>query len=121
MDTRTKIIGLDQLPVDDKVRFASGRFDILTAEHCRALADLAAKGEPVVALVEADRDGADCVLDERSRAHLVAALGAVSRVVICDRIEREGLLEAPNAASITDIEQQVQRNVVSDVLTRHDR
>ena len=54
-----------------------------------------------------------------SRAQLVAAVAAVDYVVICDQPETERLVAAVPPEAVVDLEAQVGRDVVADVLERH--
>ena len=121
MDTRQKIVSPDEVQPDSNWALAYGRFDVLTADHCRVLSGLAAGGAQVVVVVAADSEVQGALLDERSRAQLVAALGAVNHVVVCDEAEREKLFTTWNPSTVVDVESQVTRNVVADVLARHGR
>ncbi len=119
MDTRKKIVAADHIQASPSLAVAFGRFDVLTAEHCRTLASAADGAQPLVALVQADADLPRALLDETSRAQLVAGLGAVDHVVICDRTEREKLLASWRPATVIDVESEVRRDVVADVVSRH--
>ena len=122
MDTRTKIEPFDKAlagPSSPSVAISYGRFDVLTAEHCRLLSELAAKADETIAVVAADDPARPTILDATSRAQLVAALGSVGRVIICDLAQRERLVAAFKPATTVDIEAEVTRDVVSDVLAKH--
>lgn len=121
MDTRKKIVAADRIQPSSNLAVAFGRFDVLTVEHCRALASAASSAQPLIALVQADSDPPRALLDETSRAQLVAGLGAVNHVVICDRTEREKLLASWRPATVIDVESEVRRDVVADVISRHRR
>jgi hypothetical protein len=76
LDTRTKIVDALEAGMEKDATLVRGYFDPLLAEHAIFLAGLEA---PVVVLLE---DPPEPLLDRRSRAELVAALGAVDRVVV---------------------------------------
>jgi len=118
MDTRTKIVPASALP-EAPYTLATARVAALTADHCRALAAAKQPGRPLVVALAADAFGGPYPLDERSRAQLVAAVAAVDYVVICDQSETERLVSAAPPESVVDLESQVGRDVIADVLERH--
>jgi len=117
MDTRTKILSASEVRPEGVLAY--GRFDVLTAEHCRLLASARDRSSALTAMIEADPADPPAVLDAQARAHLTAALGSVDRVIICDQPERERLLAKWDAEAVVDVESQVHRDVVADVLSRH--
>ena len=121
MDTREKIVRAEQAAqgVAGPLAVARGRFDVLTADHCRILADTKRNAERLIALVLRDREDEPSLLDEAARAQLTAALGVVDRVVICDEAESEALIAEWRPSTAIDVEAYVRRNVVADVLERH--
>jgi rfaE bifunctional protein nucleotidyltransferase chain/domain len=106
MDTREKILSREGLHdvLDEhrrahrKIVFANGVFDLLHAGHVRYLQ--AARGEGDVLVVGINSDASTRklkgegrpILTERARAALVAALGAVSYVVVFDEADVNALL-----------------------------
>jgi rfaE bifunctional protein nucleotidyltransferase chain/domain len=80
-----------------RIVLANGCFDILHVGHVRYLEGARAEGDVLVVGVNADRSVCRLkgpgrpVLDERARALLVAALGAVDYVVIFDEANVEAL------------------------------
>lgn len=140
MDTRTKILRLDQalellaeLAADGKrIAVAMGWFDVLRSSHTQALAGALAgarggalSGERpsadvlAVAVFADGSGGGRALLDESSRAQLAAALAVVDYVVICDRSAVEGLRSAAGSPVVVDAEALATGNVVDDVLRRH--
>jgi len=117
MDTRNKVISAAEITKEGVL--AWGRFDVLTAEHCRLLAAARGTAPRLTAVVEADPAEPPTLLDAKARAHLAAALGSVDCVIICDQSEREHLLADWDSALCLDVESQVRRDVVADVLSRH--
>ena len=84
MDTRTKIVPRHE--IQDRLqnqpsRSVSGHFDPLLAEHVRRLAGAR---EPGLLLVVEVTNPAQCLLGQRARAELVAALAMVDYVVLGD-------------------------------------
>lgn len=118
MDTRPKIISASALP-EPPYTLVTARVPALTADHCRALAAAKASGRPLVVALASDSNGGPYPLDERSRAQLAAAVAAVDYVVICDQPETERLVAAVPPEAVVDLEAQVGRDVVADVLERH--
>lgn len=106
MDTREKILSREGLHdvLDEhrrahrKIVFANGVFDLLHAGHVRYLH--AARGEGDVLVVGINSDASTRrlkgegrpILTERARAALVAALAAVSYVVVFDEPDVNALL-----------------------------
>ncbi|MGB6946608.1 MAG: hypothetical protein WBE37_29695 [Bryobacteraceae bacterium] len=82
MDTRTKIVPHHELQArldGHAVRWLSGHFDPLLAEHVRRLAE---QREPGRLLVVEVTNPAQPLLAQRARAELVAALAMVDYVVL---------------------------------------
>ena len=106
MDTREKIVsreGLSDILSEHRragriIVFANGVFDLLHAGHVRYLQAARAEGDILVVAMNSDAsakrlkgDGRP-ILTERARAALVAALAAVSYVVIFDEPDVRALL-----------------------------
>jgi rfaE bifunctional protein nucleotidyltransferase chain/domain len=106
MDTREKILSREGLNgilsehrrVGRKIVFANGIFDLLHVGHVRYLQAARDEGDILVVGVNSDAsttklkgDGRP-ILTERARAALVAALAAVSYVVIFDELDVRALL-----------------------------
>jgi bifunctional ADP-heptose synthase (sugar kinase/adenylyltransferase) len=116
MDTRSKITAASSLP-KPPYTLVTARVPALTAGHCRALAAAKTAGRPLVVALAADSFGGPYPLNEQARAQLTAAVAVVDHVVICDQPETERLIAAAGPA--VDLESQVGRDVVADVLERH--
>lgn len=116
MDTRTKIRPAAALVPQPGAVVAKGWFDILTAEHCRALAD--AKTAAANLLVLVFRESADrlTALTAADRAQLVAGVGCVDEVVICDESEADALISKWRLTAAFDVEAFVNRDVIADVI-----
>lgn len=121
MDTRTKIIELERFEHDSAQRLGvlRGRFDVLTADHCRVAAKTKEGVDLLVALVLRDEPVRHAMLDESSRAQLAAALGPIDRVILCDETESEALIAEWKPVVAADAEAYVRRSIVADVLERH--
>ena len=127
MDTRVKIISLERaralvssrIAAGEQIAVVKGWFDILRSTHLEVLDHASIESSYVVALVHANSDTRPTVLDEQSRAQLVAALGASDSVVICDQAAAEELTAGWKPVVIVDAEESVSGNVVEDVLQRY--
>ena len=117
MDTRTKI-----RPSSDGVEpragsvIAKGWFDVLTADHCRALADAKQPDGRLLVLIFKETSAHPTPLDANDRAQLVAGLACVDEVVICDESEADVLISNWQPRAAIDIEPLVKRDVVKDVI-----
>jgi rfaE bifunctional protein nucleotidyltransferase chain/domain len=106
MDTREKILSREGLHdvLDEhrrahrKIVFANGVFDLLHAGHVRYLQAARNEGDVLVVGVNSDastrklKGESRPILTERARAALVAALEAVSYVVVFDEADVNALL-----------------------------
>jgi len=106
MDTREKILSRDGLQsvleehrrAGRKIVLANGVFDLLHAGHVRYLQAARAEGDVLVVALNSDastrilKGKGRPILNERARAMLVAALGAVNYVVIFDEPDVQSLL-----------------------------
>jgi rfaE bifunctional protein nucleotidyltransferase chain/domain len=106
MDTREKILSREGLHdvLDEhrrarrKIVFANGVFDLLHAGHVRYLQAARSEGDVLVVGINSDastrrlKGEGRPILNERARAALVAALEAVSYVVVFDEADVNALL-----------------------------
>jgi D-glycero-beta-D-manno-heptose 1-phosphate adenylyltransferase len=106
MDTREKILSREGLHdvLDEhrrahrKIVFANGVFDLLHAGHVRYLQAARSEGDVLVVGINSDASTRKLkgegrpILNERARAALVAALEAVSYVVVFDEPDVNALL-----------------------------
>ena len=91
MDTRTKILtAAAARRIAPPVAMATGFFDVLRAEHLRELSALKSNGALLVAVLPLAGE----LLDQRSRAELVAGLRMVDYVVAADRGDVDALIDA---------------------------
>jgi bifunctional ADP-heptose synthase (sugar kinase/adenylyltransferase) len=128
MDTRSKII-TRPLPAELARRFAAGggeivairgRFELLQASVVRQIEQAGpAAGGTVVAVVAGDGPSNHSLLAERDRAQLVAALGAVDAVVICDEAETDALIAALRPAREIRLDESAGSELIADVLRRN--
>lgn len=108
MDTRDKITWIGKLhrKFDGRDWLAVvGTFDPLTLSHAERMAELSARGKPVLAVVE---PGTNCLLPVEARAVLVAALRSVRLVVIA---EADALASFPQLEIVKDEEGERQRSL----------
>lgn len=126
MDTRVKIVDAGRvsdllLRNSNGTRWvvARGWFDILRFAHCRHLAEAKTQGGKLAVFVRADSDTHPAMLDQSSRAQLVAALAVVDYVVICDGTQADLLAEAWKPDAILDIDESFRNDLVREVVRRH--
>ena len=118
MDTRTKILTADAArriagPAVAEAggsacpTIATGYFDVLRAEHIRGLSALRESGPLLVVVLPLEGE----LLDQRSRAELVAALRMVDYVVAAEDGEVETLIEALKPVRVARMEAADARRV----------
>lgn len=105
LDTRSKIISLEQAREIEPATWVSGSFDPLLAEHVRRLGRHVWAGRALVVEVT---DPASPLLPQRARAELVAALAMVNYVVL-------GAGGAPSSIEDGDVTE----HFATHVLERH--
>ena len=112
MDTRSKIVPLDQIQTlqDRTARWISGHFDPLLAEH---VGRLRRAREPGSLLVVEVTNPARPLLSQRARAELVAALAMVDYVVLSN-VEPDASLPAG-----PPIDADLNQRFIDHVLKRH--
>jgi len=128
MDTRSKIITRPS-PAELAERFPAGecdlvairgRFELLRASVIRQIEEAGAEtGGKVAAIVAGDGPPNQSPLSERDRAQLVAALGAVDAVVICDEAETDALIAALRPAREIRLDESAGSELIADVLRRN--
>ena len=126
MDTRTKILRLDQaLEAAAQLRregrrlhLAAGAFDVLQAAHAEFLSGLRFDGDALLVAVYDDASLSQPVLSEQARAQLVAALRAVDYVLVWPESR---LGELRDQLQVDRVEQLPLpgRNIIGEVLDRH--
>jgi|GEM_PF-767476 len=131
MDTRTKIINIDEAAARASgsrsncrdVILAAGSFDILQVPHARFLAGLKSDGAMLIVAVYDDaslcrmRRQSQPVLSERARAQLVAALRAVDQVVIWPGDSLDELIARLRPKGVEFVPEG--RNIIGEILDRH--
>ncbi len=127
MDTRTKIIpraeAVSRLAAvssnGSRAVTACGWFEVLQLAHCQRLSDAKPGEARLIVFVYDDGLSRRGVLDAWSRAQMVAALGVVDCVVICDEAEAASLAARSNLPPPLWVEDAMPRDIVADVLQRH--
>lgn len=119
IDTREKIVAADQIPATDaSTVVAIGHFDVIRSQHGQLLKQARSACERLIAFVLADIAGKPSLLDHQARANLTAALAPVDYVVIGTAVEAKALAERLDASVTLDIDGQLQRDTIADVLQR---
>lgn len=95
-----------------------GCFDPVTAEHARRLAEIAAAGRPLAAVVV---DPPDPLLSRRARAELVAALAVVDYVLLPGEEGVERLIEQLRAGVVFHEEAADERRRLKLIRHVHER
>jgi bifunctional ADP-heptose synthase (sugar kinase/adenylyltransferase) len=131
MDTRTKIISLEQAgraaaelrAAGRRLILADGCFDVLQAAHARFLQNL--RSDKAVLFVAVYDDASLCeiqgqarpILREQARAQLVAAVAGVDYVVICRQAEIEPLIARLQPDQVAHAAEE--RNIIGLIRNRH--
>ena len=101
MDTRNKILKLEQIPKGGKV--VTGYFDLLRVQHSRDLECMRQHlpDAPLIVLV-LPRPGE--LLTQRARAEMVAAIRMVDYVLIAEAEDLDRILEGLEPAEVVRLE-----------------
>ena len=128
MDTRSKIITRPS-PAElaqclatgtGEITAIRGRFELLQASVVQQIEQSRPEaGGTVVAIVTGDGPSDQALLAERDRAQLVAALGAVDAVVICDEADADALIAALLPAREIRLDERAGSELIADVLRRN--
>ena len=126
MDTRTKILRLDQAVAAAAelrregrgLRLAAGAFDVLQAADAEFLSGLRSDGDALLVAVFDDASLGRPVLSEQARAQLVAALRAVDYVLVWPESRLGELRDQLQVARIEPVP-LAGRNIIGAVLERH--
>lgn len=119
IDTREKIVGADQVSTTTAPTVvAVGHFDVIRAEHCQLLKQARIGCKRLVAVVLADTSEKASLLDQQARANLTAALASVDHVVMGTAADAATLAERIGTSATLDIDGQLQRDTIADVLQR---
>jgi bifunctional ADP-heptose synthase (sugar kinase/adenylyltransferase) len=101
VDTRTKILtAAVARRIASPVVVATGFFDVLRAEHVRELRELRKGGALLVVVLPFAGE----LLDQRSRAELVAGLRMVDYVVAADHGDVDALIDALKPVQLARLE-----------------
>lgn len=128
MDTRSKIF-TRPLPAELAQHLGGnggetvtlrGRFELLEASVVRQIEQSRpAAGGTLLAVVAGDGPSNRSLLTERDRAQLVAALGGVDAVVICDEAEADALIAALGPVREVRLDESAGSELIADVLRRN--
>lgn len=119
MDTRRKIVDRPNGRSQGKrLHVVRGWFDVLTADHCRMLQDAKPADGSLLVLVYRDLSSHPAPLTAPDRAQMVAALGCVDEVLVCDESEAPSLSSSLDPDTEVDAGECMGRDVVRDVLER---
>lgn len=119
MDTRTKIVDRPNGRSQGKrLHVVRGWFDVLTADQCRLLQEAKPADGSLLVLVYRDTASHPSPLTARDRAQMVAALGCVDEVLVCDESEATTLSSSLGPDTELDAGESTGRDVVRDVLER---
>ena len=119
-DTRTKIVEQASLPpLQPNTQVAKGWFDVLTAETCELLDSAKRSGGLLVVLVYRDSDSRPAPLCGHDRTQMIAALGSVDWVCLCDASEADAIALTCQAGPVLDVDAVQTRDVIRDVLELH--
>lgn len=119
MDTRTKIVDRPNGRFQGKrLHVVRGWFDVLTADRCRLLQDAKPADGSLLVLVYRDSSSHASPLTSHDRAQMVAALGCVDEVCVCEESEATRLSSSLGPDTEFDAEESMGRDVIRDVLER---
>jgi bifunctional ADP-heptose synthase (sugar kinase/adenylyltransferase) len=105
VDTRSKILSIDQARQIQGAVIVSGYFDPMTREHAERLAQLKQPGRPLLVLIATPPRP---ILPAEARAILVAGLRTVDYVALTDpTLEPHVRLESEDAARLAALIQHV--------------
>ena len=108
MDTRSKIVEFGAalaIAQEHSVRWVTGHFDPLLAQHARRIREFIAPGQILIVVVTNPENP---LLPQRARAELVAALAGVDYVV----------MKADDTPSDEPEDAQIRRDFIQHVLKR---
>ena len=122
MDTRRKIVDRPSGRLQEKrLHVVRGWFDVLTADRCRLLQSARPADGSLLVLVYRDAPGRASPLAAHDRAQMVAALGCVDEVCVCEESEAAHLSSSLGPDAEFDAEESMGRDVIRDVLERRGR
>ncbi len=119
MDTRRKIVDRPNGRFRGKrLHVVRGWFDVLTADRCRLLQTAKPADGSLLVLVYSDSPSHASPLTSHDRAQMVAALGCVDKVCVCEESEAPKLSSSLEPDAEFDAEESLGRDVIRDVLGR---
>lgn len=101
-----------------RLHLVRGWFDVLTADRCRLLQNAKPADGSLLVLVYRDSPRHASPLTSHDRAQMVAALGCVDEVCVCEESEATNLSASLGPDTEVDAEQSLGRDVIRDVLER---
>ena len=101
-----------------RLHLVRGWFDVLTADRCRLLQSAKPADGSLLVLVYADSPSHASPLTSQDRAQMVAALGCVDEVCVCEQSEATRLSASLEPDAAFDAEESMGRDVIRDVLER---
>ncbi len=119
LDTRKKIVEQTALPRNGAcISIAKGWFDVLTAEHCDLLARARPADGSLLVLVHRETPERPAPLVAYDRAQMLAALGCVDLVCICDASNADSIAADLGTDSALDVDAIQASDVVRHVIER---
>lgn len=119
MDTRRKIVDRPNLrPRGSRLHVVRGWFDVLTADRCQLLQSAKPEDGSLLVLIYSDSPSHASPLTAPDRAQMVAAVGCVDEVSVCEESEATNLSAALGPDAEFDAEESMGRDVIRDVLER---
>lgn len=103
MDTRNKILDRAENLPEGPLAIVTGYFDVLRAEHVRALSDVRDR-TPRIPLVAVVVQGGETLLPLGARAELVAALRMVDYVLTAADSDVDSLIQTLGPAPVVRLE-----------------
>ena len=108
-------------PKGKQLHLVRGWFHVLTADRCHLLQSAKPADGSLLVLVYVDSPRHASPLTAHDRAQMVAALGCVDEVCVCDESEATSLSASLGPDMEFDAEESLGRDVIRDVLERRAR
>ena len=108
-------------PKGKRLHLVRGWFHVLTADRCHLLQSAKPADGSLLVLVYGDSPRHASPLTSHDRAQMVAALGCVDEVCVCEESEATSLASSLGPDMEFDAEESLGRDVIRDVLERRGR